>query len=158
MISVLRSQAVRYADRSVLNETEGSTCMERVPPGFASSDVPIEDVAAALDGEPSLRTRVLESHRRRLQEHLETTRQLIDLLDQVIRTEQLALTSTSSSPAARAKIGFGIADVDDVWERATAHGVTEIAAPNDSGYMPRSAVFSDPAGNRVQRYQRSGGW
>jgi len=54
--------------------------------------------------------------------------------------------------------GFGVPDVDQTWARALEHGVTEIAPPSDSGYMPRQAVFEDNAGNRVNIYHRARDW
>jgi DNA-binding transcriptional MerR regulator len=58
----------------------------------------------------------------------------------------------------RANIGFGVRDVDAIWERAQSRGASSVSPPTDSGYMPRQAIFEDTAGNRVNIYQRAGDW
>jgi DNA-binding transcriptional MerR regulator len=55
-------------------------------------------------------------------------------------------------------IGFGVPDVDAIWQRAETANATRLSAPSDSGYMPKSATIGDPAGNRVTVYQRAGDW
>jgi predicted enzyme related to lactoylglutathione lyase len=54
----------------------------------------------------------------------------------------------------RAEIGFGVPNVDDVWNRAKAYDGAQIRPPKDAGYVPRHAVIADPAGNRINLYQR----
>lgn len=55
----------------------------------------------------------------------------------------------------RTNVGFGVPNVDDVWERALARGADAISPPADSGYVPRQAIFEDSAGNRVNIYERA---
>lgn len=55
-------------------------------------------------------------------------------------------------------LGFGVPDVDDVWERARRLGAREVSSPTDDGYIPRHAAFDDLASNRVTVYQRGSDW
>lgn len=55
----------------------------------------------------------------------------------------------------RTNLGFGVPNVDEVWDRARAHGATDVAPPAESGYVPRQAIFEDIAGNRVNIYERA---
>jgi DNA-binding transcriptional MerR regulator len=61
-------------------------------------------------------------------------------------------------PATTASIGFGVPDVEAIWKRAEAAKAGLVSPPTDSGYMPKSATVTDPAGNRVTVYQRAGDW
>lgn len=56
-------------------------------------------------------------------------------------------------PQLRSGIEMFVTGVDDVHERAVLNGATSIYAPFDSEAFPRSAIFEDPAGNRVQVYE-----
>ena len=58
-----------------------------------------------------------------------------------------------SWPQLRSGIEMFVTGVDEVHERAVQHGATSICAPFDSAAFPRSAIFDDPAGNRVQIYE-----
>jgi predicted enzyme related to lactoylglutathione lyase len=57
--------------------------------------------------------------------------------------------------ATRSEIGFGVASVDEVWDRASAYDGAQLMPPRDAGYIPRHAAIVDPAGNRVNLYQGS---
>jgi DNA-binding transcriptional MerR regulator len=54
----------------------------------------------------------------------------------------------------RAEIGFEVHNVDEVWEKANSYDGAQITAPKDVGHIPRHAVICDPAGNRINLYQR----
>lgn len=54
----------------------------------------------------------------------------------------------------RCSIGFGVPDLDPIWKAALAAGAKEVRAPYDDPYIPRNAIFDDPAGNRVSLYER----
>lgn len=58
----------------------------------------------------------------------------------------------------KTSLGFGVPDIDAVWERAKVSGARMISEPHDGGYMPKNAVIGDPAGNRINVYQRAGDW
>jgi DNA-binding transcriptional MerR regulator len=54
------------------------------------------------------------------------------------------------------QIGFGVPNVDEVWARASEIKARLVSAPADDPYVPRNAMFKDPAGNEVTIYQRAG--
>ena len=58
-----------------------------------------------------------------------------------------------SWPQLRSGIEMFVSGVDEVHELALEHGATSIYEPFDSPAFPRSAIFDDPAGNRVQIYE-----
>jgi DNA-binding transcriptional MerR regulator len=53
-------------------------------------------------------------------------------------------------------IGFGVPNVNEVWARASQVAARLVSAPADDPYMPRNAIFEDPAGNHVSIYERAG--
>jgi DNA-binding transcriptional MerR regulator len=53
-------------------------------------------------------------------------------------------------------IGFGVPNVDEVWARASDAKASLVSAPADDPYVPRNAIFNDPAGNEVEIYERAG--
>jgi len=53
-------------------------------------------------------------------------------------------------------IGFGVPDVGQVWARASEAEARLVSAPADDPYVPRNAMFNDPAGNEVMIYERAG--
>jgi DNA-binding transcriptional MerR regulator len=54
------------------------------------------------------------------------------------------------------QLGFGVPNVDEVWARATEVGASLVSAPADDAYVPRNAMFKDPAGNEIEIYERAG--
>jgi DNA-binding transcriptional MerR regulator len=56
-------------------------------------------------------------------------------------------------PQLRSGIEMYVDGVDATYERALANGAVSAFAPFDSDAFPRSAIFDDPAGNRVQIYE-----
>jgi DNA-binding transcriptional MerR regulator len=54
------------------------------------------------------------------------------------------------------QIGFGVPNVDEVWARASEVGASLVSAPADDPYVPRNAMFKDPAGNEIEIYERAG--
>jgi predicted enzyme related to lactoylglutathione lyase len=53
-------------------------------------------------------------------------------------------------------IGFGVPNIDEVWARASQVGASLVSAPADDPYVPRNAMFKDPAGNEIEIYERAG--
>jgi DNA-binding transcriptional MerR regulator len=49
--------------------------------------------------------------------------------------------------------GLLVGDVDAVHRRALELGATEVSAPADHAWKPRSSVIDDPSGNRIQLAQ-----
>lgn len=60
-------------------------------------------------------------------------------------------------PQLRSGIEMYVDGVDATYERALANGGVSAYAPFDSDAFPRSAIFDDPAGNRVQIYESDSG-
>lgn len=56
-------------------------------------------------------------------------------------------------PQLRSGIEMYVTGVDEIYERAITAGATPAYAPFDSKAFPRSAIFDDPAGNRIQIYE-----
>jgi DNA-binding transcriptional MerR regulator len=56
-------------------------------------------------------------------------------------------------PELTSGIEMYVTGVDATYERAIAAGAKPVHAPFDSEAFPRSAIFDDPAGNRIQVYE-----
>ena len=50
-------------------------------------------------------------------------------------------------------LGFVVRDLDAAWARAEKAGAEQVAAPADTGGMPRNARLRDPSGNHLILYQ-----
>jgi DNA-binding transcriptional MerR regulator len=182
------------------------------------ADVPLGDLERIVT-RPADALRLLRRHRQRLEDRIEATNRMVELVDQLMREERARMSIASLQivevilrvedveetvafyrdvfemefqpddhngtlpvhydacggswdpqgffmftifPAdgqpTRTNVGFGVPDLDVIWSRAQARGATEVAPPTDSGYMPRQAIFEDPAGNRVNVYHRGDDW
>ncbi len=55
--------------------------------------------------------------------------------------------------ATPSSFGMLVDDVDARHSRALEHGATEISAPADYEWKPRSSIIDDPSGNRIQLSQ-----
>lgn len=73
------------------------------------TDLPLQELAGALSGDPSVRLRVLLAHRRTLEERLANDQRMIDLVDQLIREERVSTTTESLQPM---EVIIRVADVE----------------------------------------------
>ena len=56
-------------------------------------------------------------------------------------------------PAGASRFGLLVEDVDAAHRRALDAGATEVYAPVDTPWKPRSSCVADPSGNRIDLYQ-----
>ncbi|TLS46664.1 MerR family transcriptional regulator [Streptomyces montanus] len=56
-------------------------------------------------------------------------------------------------PAGPSRFGLLVADLDTVHQRALDAGATEVEAPVDRPWKPRSSCLTDPSGNRIDLFQ-----
>ncbi|HZU75111.1 MAG TPA: VOC family protein [Acidimicrobiales bacterium] len=73
------------------------------------ADVPLQDLAAAMSADPSVRLGVLLAHRRMLEDRLVAGQRMIELVDQLIREERVSSTSESLQPM---EVIIRVADVE----------------------------------------------
>ncbi len=60
---------------------------------------------------------------------------------------------THDGPAGVSRFGLLVDDVDAAHRRALDAGATEVYAPVDKPWKPRSSCVADPSGNRIDLYQ-----
>ncbi|MHB1444821.1 MAG: MerR family transcriptional regulator [Acidimicrobiales bacterium] len=73
------------------------------------TDLPLQELGAAMSADPNVRLKVLVAHRRRLEERLAADQRMIEMVDQLIREERVSSTTESLQPM---EVIIRVADVE----------------------------------------------